>query len=101
MELGLATVEAGVPAPTIVATRCYTVNSVSLNGRSPIDDQDRAFALMQRGSMSILTGPETIAVEAEARGSFAHGQAQGTVEFRFVDQPACSSEPISWTASAP
>jgi hypothetical protein len=101
LDLGLATAEGGVTAPTITATSCHTVNSVSLNGRSTIGDQDRTFSLTQRGSMNLLTGSETIVVEAEAHGTFSEGEAHGTVVFRFVDQPGCDSAPVSWTAGIP
>jgi hypothetical protein len=51
--------------------------------------------------MSLLSDPGTIAVEAEARGTFTNGQARGTVEIRFVDQPSCNGAPVSWTAQTP
>ena len=101
MELGVAAAGPGVPAPTIAATRCYSVNSMILNGRSTIGDEDRAFTLTQRGSMGLLADPGTIAVEAEAHGAFVDGQARGTVEVRFVDEPDCNGGPVSWTAQAP
>ena len=101
VEFGGAAAGPGVDAPTIAATNCYTVNNMTVNGRSPIGDEDRAFTLTQRGSMSLLTAPGSIAVEAEAHGAFADGQARGTVEVRFVDQPNCNSAPVSWTAQAP
>ena len=90
----------GATAPTIAATSCYTVNSLTLTCHAPIGDDDRRFALSQRGTMDLLPGG-TVGVEAVASGTFTDGQASGTVQLTFVDRPSCNSAPIAWTARIP
>jgi len=51
--------------------------------------------------MDLASGAGTVTAEAEARGSFSEGQAQGTLTLHFVERPDCDAGPVSWTAAAP
>jgi hypothetical protein len=77
------------------------VASLSLTRPGTIGDDDRAFALSQRGLMDLASGAGTVTAEAEARGTFSQGQARGTLTLHFVEQPDCDGGPVTWTATAP
>ena len=99
IDFGLAAqTETGPQAPTVAATGCYSVASLSLTRPGPIGDEDRAFALSQRGLMDQTSGAGPVTAEAEARGTFSEGQASGTLMLRFVERPDCDGAPVSWTA---
>jgi hypothetical protein len=101
VQFGQAAADPGATAPTIASTSCYTINSLTLTGHAPIGDDDRGFTLSQRGAMNLISGSGAVGVEAIASGAFSDGQASGTVQLTFVDQPSCNSAPIAWTARIP